>query len=613
MIHLEISKFKFNTKFLYISFLGMVLSGIFIGGLFYGLYNTSKESLINEWKNNTIRAASDIDFYLAAPIDAVELSSARVNEMLEANRPAEEALIYLKEETEVYSNLINGNKSGIYGYYKGEYIDGSGWEAEVDYDPTDRPWYKAALEANGRTVIVSPYLNLQTRTMMISISKLLNDGESVIAMDLFMVELQSLMQGMTVENGAENALILDREGIVVAHSDYLEVGKDYNVDGGETGKQLIESIVTAYNGTASLRDGKEKYVAFFDRCNNGWYTALIINEKDAFQSLRIIYFAAASALIIVMALVFIAFNYMGHKQNIVEHLGREMTAISDIYMSMILIDLETDMISVVRGDQKLAELLGGNYRHYSKRTDDFAEHISAEHFRKMTAAFFSTATLDERLKNVNTISYEFLDNAGKWMRMRYIVVKRNDKNKVTQVLMAVESIDDDKKKQEQLRILSETDRMTGIMNRGSGEQKIKEKLSVISGGMLCVIDVDKFKYVNDNFGHAVGDKVLIAIAKALKDTFRDSDIVFRLGGDEFAAFAVDVKDEVIGNKIVDRLFNKIAGIDVTELGDHKITVSMGAAFYNASEKEPFDVLYKRADKGTYQSKKNEGNTVTFIY
>ncbi len=611
-IHLGAPKFKFNTKFLYISFLGMILAGLFIGALFYGLYNTSKESLTNEWKSNIIEAASGIDYYLAAPEDAVEFSAVKVNDMLKANTPSKEVLKYFTEETDVYTNLISGNYSGIYGYYKGEYLDGSGWKSEKEYDPKERPWYKAAVEAKGRTAVVSPYLNMQTHTMMISISKLLNDGESVVSMDLFMVELQNLMKRIALENSAESALVLDREGIVVAHSDYLEIGKNYNTDGGKIGRQLVDSIVTSYNGTTVLRDGKEKYVALFDRCNNGWYTALIINEKKAFNSLRKIYVAAATALIVVMALVFIAFNYMGHNQNMVEHLSREMMAVSDIYISMVLIDLETDMISIVRSNEKIHEVLKGNYGSFSKRTEEFAKIMSAERFTKMTAAFFNAETLDERLKNVNTISYEFQDHNDRWMRMRFIVVKRNEEGKVMQVLMAAESIDDDKKKQEQLRILSEIDRMTGIMNRGSGEQRIKEKLPEVSGGMLCVLDVDKFKYVNDTFGHSVGDKVLISIANALKDAFRDSDIVFRLGGDEFAAFAVDVKDKEIGKKISERLFKKIVMMDIPELGDHKITVSMGAAFYNAEEKEPFDILYKRADKGTYLSKKTEGNMVTFM-
>ena len=55
-------------------------------------------------------------------------------------------------------------------------------------------------------------------------------------------------------------------------------------------------------------------------------------------------------------------------------------------------------------------------------------------------------------------------------------------------------------------------------------------------GLLCLIDCDKFKSINDTYGHAVGDKVLIAIAETLQKVCRDKDVIFRLGGDEFAIF-----------------------------------------------------------------------------
>ena len=54
--------------------------------------------------------------------------------------------------------------------------------------------------------------------------------------------------------------------------------------------------------------------------------------------------------------------------------------------------------------------------------------------------------------------------------------------------------------------------------------------------MFCLIDCDKFKSINDTYGHSVGDKVIIAVAEKLRKTCRDSDVVLRLGGDEFAIF-----------------------------------------------------------------------------
>ncbi|WP_081843097.1 sensor domain-containing diguanylate cyclase [Butyrivibrio sp. WCE2006] len=604
-------KFKLNAKLLFMAFVVMIITGLLMSGLFYGLYISAKDSLVSAWKNNVTEAANSVDYYLKAPIDAVNFSSITIDEMINKGSSSDEIREYLKGETEVYSGLIEGINTGLYGYIRGEYLDGSGWVPNDSYDPKERPWYTDAISNKGRTVISNPFLNEQTHIMMISASKLLSDGESVIAVDLFMVEFQDLLQRIIVQNNAEEAIILDKNGMVIAHSDYLEVGKDYSKDRGEFGKALVDSLIKSYDGSTILENNGKKYATFFDRCSKDWYIAVIINEKDAFSSLRTIYFAAAVVLFLVMAATFVTFNYIGYKQNEVEHLGNEVLAVADIYMAMIAIDIETDMISVIRKNEDTDVVLGGNYQNYSSRISEFVKMICAERFVGMLGSFLDLSTLDERMESVNTITCEFVDANEHWLRMRYISMKRHDDGRIAQVLLAVESIDDDKKKQEKLRMLSETDRLTGIMNRGSGEQRIRETLPTVSCGMFCLMDADKFKLVNDTFGHAVGDKVLIAIAKALKDSFRDSDVVFRLGGDEFAAFVVEVKDTELGSRILQRFFNKIDQIEIPEMNGKKISISMGVAFYDAEKKQTFEKLYELADKGTYLSKKVEGNKFTF--
>lgn len=81
----------------------------------------------------------------------------------------------------------------------------------------------------------------------------------------------------------------------------------------------------------------------------------------------------------------------------------------------------------------------------------------------------------------------------------------------------------------------------------------------------------------------------------------------RLGGDEFAVFAVGIKDDEIGRNVINRLFRKIDDILIPELGDRRITISLGSALFNPEENIHFEELYKRADLGTYESKKVKGN------
>lgn len=170
-----------------------------------------------------------------------------------------------------------------------------------------------------------------------------------------------------------------------------------------------------------------------------------------------------------------------------------------------------------------------------------------------------------------------------------------------------------KKMEKELVVLSETDALTNISNRGSGERRIEKLLEKGAKGMFILMDVDKFKSVNDTYGHMVGDMVLKEIAGCLKRTFRSSDVVMRLGGDEFAAFAVGITDEEIGRECVARLFEEVDNIYIEEMGERSVTVSLGAKLCVPTENNPltFDEVYQNADKVMYLAKGKKGNQLVF--
>ena len=84
-------------------------------------------------------------------------------------------------------------------------------------------------------------------------------------------------------------------------------------------------------------------------------------------------------------------------------------------------------------------------------------------------------------------------------------------------------------------------------------------------GLLCLIYCDKFKSINDTYGHAVGDKVIIAITETLQKLCRDKDVAFRLGGDEFAIFMPGIMEQKAAEKFFSRLFENIRQIDIEEM------------------------------------------------
>ena len=125
------------------------------------------------------------------------------------------------------------------------------------------------------------------------------------------------------------------------------------------------------------------------------------------------------------------------------------------------------------------------------------------------------------------------------------------------------------------------------------------RMNQIPLGFL-IVDVDKFKLVNDGYGHEVGDQVLKKVAKLLKEKFRASDYPARIGGDEFAV--------ILPNVTVD--LSMIIEKKITELNDilmhpndglPQVSLSVGGAF---SESGFTDDLYKKADEALYEVKEN---------
>ena len=169
----------------------------------------------------------------------------------------------------------------------------------------------------------------------------------------------------------------------------------------------------------------------------------------------------------------------------------------------------------------------------------------------------------------------------------------------------------DEQTKAELKQRSEIDHLTKIYNRQAGEEKIKTFLDSHTAGMFCMLDVDKFKSINDTYGHSVGDIVLAEIAECLQRAYHDPAVVMRFGGDEFAFYIPGVTDEQTGREEVERLFEYIDVIVIRELKERKIAVSAGAYLYDGQESVSFMDMYKYADTGLYDSKDVLGNYVSF--
>ena len=294
-------------------------------------------------------------------------------------------------------------------------------------------------------------------------------------------------------------------------------------------------------------------------------------------------------------------------------------ALSRDYLNVFMIDIPGRTASIIKLNGYVTEGFGDT----TKRTYPYepfcAQYIKdrvyiedQEVLTRMMALDRVKEMLDQN--DVYEYGYRAVDNGEiHFYQFTYLrLVTKSGHDKVIAGFKNIDAIVASANERDALRVMSETDIMTGTFNRGHGEKLARECVDNGEKGMLCIFDLDKFKEVNDTYGHNAGDKALISVARSLKHAFGDDNIVFRLGGDEFSAVAKNITDKEKGKELIDRFFAEINGLDIPELAGSKIFTSVGVAFFGGENgEEDFEELYKKADTCVYESKKTEGNCVNF--
>ena len=160
-----------------------------------------------------------------------------------------------------------------------------------------------------------------------------------------------------------------------------------------------------------------------------------------------------------------------------------------------------------------------------------------------------------------------------------------------------------------LEELSHTDPLTNLSNRRHFEDRLRMEIDRSSryGHPLCLVltDLDRFKSINDRFGHLAGDRVLQGFSAILKEHCRSTDVPVRMGGEEFALLLVESALPQ-GLRVAERVRDALAMSPLPPLPE-PITSSFGVAGLHRGD-DPED-LYRRADQALYRAKAEGGNCV----
>ncbi len=239
--------------------------------------------------------------------------------------------------------------------------------------------------------------------------------------------------------------------------------------------------------------------------------------------------------------------------------------------------------------------------------DPFVSPDDSEKFAELFRILISKGeNVDEQLRIKN------LNNTYVWCRMIGMPVK-DQEGHIKEVIGKIINIDLHKKELARLETKAMRDPLTGALNKEYTKVFIERYMeeNPDKNGMLFVVDIDKFKEVNDNYGHLAGDNIIIEVVKAIQKSFRSSDIVGRIGGDEFVVFACNVQKKEDQIKQAQKLHG-VLRLPVEFNGQIiKKSASIGVAMF-PDHGTSYERLVECADKALY-AVKGGGRDAFIIY
>lgn len=278
------------------------------------------------------------------------------------------------------------------------------------------------------------------------------------------------------------------------------------------------------------------------------------------------------------------------------------TVIQRSPLPMSVYDASGKCIQINEAYQRLFDIsrenvLGKNFSElpFSESTNDYLESVRTRTSRQSELRTFTST-----------------ENAI-WLDLRFLPFEIDG-----QVNLLVQCIDltEQKRLNSELEALAFNDSLTGLPNRrlffDRLDRAIDRRRRDEDHGAVLLLDLDRFKELNDTYGHEVGDKLLIEVADRLRSNVRSTDTVARLGGDEFVLILEGVGDDVADatdhvTRVISTLQLRLS--EPYDLGGARFlgSASIGFALFEGTEEEDAAFLLRKADASMYAAKKRHGN------
>ncbi|MGN0370464.1 MAG: diguanylate cyclase domain-containing protein [Butyrivibrio sp.] len=346
----------------------------------------------------------------------------------------------------------------------------------------------------------------------------------------------------------------------------------------KTGKEYMETYLCSEQNSFSIDLEREV------NGNNTWFrlefSVVSLNEKGHLERF-----------------VVLVKDITQMKKEEAEH-QQMITALSSFYKVSFRFNVTDRMAQVIKHSDAIRQSYPEGTIPYEVFLNTFCNHMVSKEYVEIVRDFMNLDTMEQRLKDTNVLSCEYQGSPIAWGRIVLAPAKWNQSGGLLEVVFAVQDITEQKSREEWMQYKIEHDELTGALNRTAFGKVTKLLEESVTPFALVLMDIDRFKSINDTYGHDIGDRVLSHLVSVLGEEIRSVDKIFRLGGDEFA---------VIMNRLTSSQTDYIKGIidkinDTTMLGTDGLppfSISAGVAFSVLGYDE---TLYHNADKALYRTK-----------
>lgn len=272
-----------------------------------------------------------------------------------------------------------------------------------------------------------------------------------------------------------------------------------------------------------------------------------------------------------------------------------LQAVTNIFIGVSFVDLESDTYINYRTINEYKDnYIGRASVDLKKFINDFVE----PEFISNALDFVSLDLLPEKIKNKKTLSTEVISKKYGWVRMSFFPISYDYNGNLINVVFATSVIDEQKRREEELIKLSRYDVLTGVFNRFSYEDDLAKYKEDKNLDVIISADVNNLKYINDTYGHNVGDLLIKRAANCLNKVLSMYGKVYRTGGDEFVSIINVSKTKV--NDIIERINKEI---NEENLGSNfKLSVSIGFSIHFDYQDKSIRELIQISDKKMYAAK-----------